>query len=261
MPEQPSFPEKRIVLWSHPRSVSTAFELVFEEREDTVIVHEPCARMRHRRPLQRVCPDPEATTKVDTKAKVFRQLLGPHDRSVLFVKDMAYYLRERYYEALLPSLINTFIIRNPEEALVSHYKKYPKFTFEQAGYAAIDTMHEYVTTSLQQPSIIVDGNDFRNYPASIMTQYSEKVGITFDPKTLQWKPGSVQGWEIWARAGWHREAENSTGVIPGTSVSPDIGSLPRRIRNMLPECRRIYEKLFELRIRPQEGESFDKDAA
>lgn len=244
------FPEKRIVLWSHPRSVSTAFELVFEERADTTIVHEPCARMRHRKPLQRQCPDPESKTKEGAKNKAFRQLLGPHDQPILFVKDMAYYLREKYYSVLLPHLVNTFIIRDPDQALLSHYKKDPKFSFEEAGYAALDHMYEYVTQTLGQPSIIVDGNDFRQNPASIVSQYCAAVDIPFDPQTLQWKPGNVKGWEIWARQGWHGEAEQSMGVLPPSQEKADTSTLPRRVRNMLPECHRIYEKLFALRLQP-----------
>jgi hypothetical protein len=257
--EHEQFPEKRIVLWSHPRSVSTAFELVFEEREDTTILHEPCARLRHRKFLQQHCPDPETKTREGAKAKVFRQLLGPQERAILFVKDMAYYLRGRYYDALLPHLLNTFIIRNPEESLVSHYKKSPRFTFEQAGYAALEALHEYVNNTLKQPSIIVDGNDFRSHPVSVMRQYCAAVGIAFDRRTLQWEPGKVKGWEIWEHQGWHKEAERSAGVLPPPAKPPDISGLSRRVLYMLPECRRIYEKLFAIRIRPEHDKLFGVD--
>lgn len=246
------FPEKRIVLWSHPRSVSTAFELVFEERADTEIVHEPCARLRHRRSLQRVCPDPEVSTKRDVQQKIFWQLLGPHEKPLLFVKDMAYYVRRRYYDVLLPPMTNTFILRNPEESLISHYKKFSRFTFEQAGYAAMEEMHDYVTNTLRQPSVIVDGNDFRRHPTSVLRQYCHAVGITHDERTEKWVSGNVKGWEIWQHQGWHREAERSTGIIPPKESTPDVGLLPRRVRNMLPECRRIYEKLFALRMKPDD---------
>ncbi len=254
------FPEKRIVLWSHPRSVSTAFELVFEERPDTSVVHEPCARMRHRKPLQRACPDPESKTREGARKKAFRQLLGPHDQPILFVKDMAYYLREKYYAVLLPKLTNTFIIRDPAATLVSHFKKDPKFTFEEAGYAAVDSMHEYVTKTLQQPSIIIDGNEFRQHPASIIRKYCEAIGISFLPDTLHWQPGNVRGWEIWARQGWHGEAERSSGVIPPPRQPIDTSTLPRRVQNMLPACRRMYEKLFELRLQPDASLPEDADA-
>lgn len=258
--EESSFPEKRIIHWSHPRSVSTAFELVFEERDDTKILHEPCARLRHGKSIQKYCPDPAFATRESTKRNVFRLLLGPHEKPVLFIKDMAYYLRKKFYDALLPHLTNTFIIRNPEEALISHYNKYPKFTFEQAGYAAIEQLHEYVTDVLQQPSIIIDGNDFRNYPSSIMGQYCENIGLSFDDRTLHWKPGNLKGWEIWQRQGWHKEAEQSTGVRPQPTREPDINILPRRVKNMIPECRRIYEKLFALRIQPKyDRRSFNTD--
>ena len=170
---------------------------------------------------------------------------------------MAYYVRKRYFEGLLSHLTNTFIIRNPEETLLSHFKKFSRFTFEQAGYTALQEMHEFVTQKLKQPSIIVDGNDFRRHPESIMRQYCLAVDIGFDPRTLHWQPGNLRGWEIWQHQGWHKEAERSSGVIPPSEQPPDLSILPRRVRNMLPECRRIYEELFKIRIRPESDPFFE----
>src|ERR687894_270177 len=84
---------KPIALWAVPRSLSTAFERVFVERDDLEVLHEPFSASYYYSE-ERIS---DRYSDVEPKAEynyenVLKEILEPREKRV-FVKDMAYYVK------------------------------------------------------------------------------------------------------------------------------------------------------------------------
>ena len=126
---------KPVALWAVPRSISTAFERVFVERDDFEVLHEHFSasyyygedRLSNR--YADVEPKAENTYEI-----VLESILAPRERRV-FVKDMAYHAKGVTSSSFAASFVNTFIIRDPKYVIASMYKMWPDFTLEQTRAA------------------------------------------------------------------------------------------------------------------------------
>ncbi|HEV2742057.1 MAG TPA: hypothetical protein VGV91_02770, partial [Rubrobacter sp.] len=123
-------PHKPIALWAVPRSISTAFERVFVEREDFEVLHEPFSDAYYYGPDRMSDRFADAEPKPEHSfEKVLQRVLEPQDKRV-FVKDMAYQAKGVLSPDFAGRFVNTFIVRDPKYVLVSLYKMWPDFTFE-----------------------------------------------------------------------------------------------------------------------------------
>src|SRR3954468_12186241 len=83
---------KPIALWTVPRSISTAFERVFVEREDFKVFHEPFSVSYYYSTERSSDRYAEHEPKEEYRyEKVLAEILAPHEKPVFF-KDMAYYV-------------------------------------------------------------------------------------------------------------------------------------------------------------------------
>src|SRR3712207_69410 len=105
---------KPIALWAVPRSLSTAFERVFVERDDLEVLHEPFSAAYYHGPDRLSYryadeePDPESSYE-NVLAEVFR----PREKR-LFLKDMPYQAKGVMGPEFISRFVNTFIIRDPK---------------------------------------------------------------------------------------------------------------------------------------------------
>ena len=102
-----------------------------------------------------------------------------------------------------------------------------------------------MTDTLAQPAVIVDATDFRRDPERTMAAYCAAVGIAHRGDALSWEAGAVPEWQSWAE--WHREAEQSSGVVP---PPPDntADQVPARVQVMAELCRPYYQRLYAERL-------------
>ena len=213
--------KKIIVLWAVPRSISTAFERVFIERGDAKVMHEPWSEFfyhsnerghkRYSDSKQRLgCGFDETLSEV----------LKSHDKSFLFFKNMAYNLRDKMNPELLSLFTNTFIIRNPKDALSSHYRVLPDFDIVEAGYTDQKRLFDIVLKECRQEPIVVDADDFRKNPKGIIKRYCEMIGINYIPEAMSWEQEDM---EIWSLKGvWQQDAIRSTRINPPTEKREKI---------------------------------------
>jgi hypothetical protein len=236
---------RHIALWAVPRSVSTAFERVFIERDDAEVLHEPFSHAYYHGPDRRSdrfdVPDPEPAHAYEA---VQAAVVAPCPAPIRFVKDMAYQARPVEDEGFFAGLINTFLIRDPEEALPSLHRMWPEITLQEAGYAEQSELFELVTETLEQPAVVVDATDFRREPDVVMAAYCEAADIAHRPEALQWQERPVDLWRGWAA--WHRDAERSTGIRPPAPAAE--APLPTRVERMIEWCRPHYERLYAHRL-------------
>ncbi|MDX1540227.1 MAG: hypothetical protein R3349_02375 [Geminicoccaceae bacterium] len=235
----------RIALWAVPRSVSTAFERVFVERDDAMVLHEPFSHAYYfgeERRSDRYADQPPVPDR--TFEAVREQVLEVDDAPIVFMKDMAYQASPLDDLAFYGRFRNTFIIREPREALASLARKWPQFTAEEAGYEEQGRLFDLVTAELGQPPVVVDATDLRRRPQQTIEAYCSAVGIPHRADALQWQARPVDIWQDWA--GWHDDAEQSQGIEPPTPAPAE--PLPPQLEAVVEQCRPVYQRLHAARL-------------
>ena len=157
---------KPVALWAVPRSISTAFERVFVERDDFEVLHEPFSAAYYHgedRLSDRFSDaEPEAGNSYE---EVLARVLEPRERRV-FVKDMAYHAKGLIGSGFAANFTNTFIIRDPKYVIASMQKMWPDFTLEETGFEQIYNLFRYATEVNEEDVVVVDAMTFSENPAA-----------------------------------------------------------------------------------------------
>jgi hypothetical protein len=230
--------KKPVALWAVPRSISTAFERVFVERDDFEVLHEPFSasyyysedRLSYR--YSEVEPEDQYNYE-----NVLQDVLKPRDRRA-FVKDMAYHAKGLMSSGFLSNFVNTFIIRDPKYVIASLHKKWPDFTAEETGFELIYDLFRYATEVNGEDVVVVDAMSFSENPGGILAAYCEHLDVPFDPGSLSWESREVEEWEMWD--GWHDEAQQSTGIKRAERKDP---TLSRDLQQVYDYCLPYYYQL------------------
>jgi hypothetical protein len=235
---------KPIALWAVPRSLSTAFERVFVERDDLEVLHEPFSAAYYYGPdrLSERYAD-EAPKPENSYESVLAEVFRPREKR-LFLKDMPYQAKGVMSREFIRRFTNTFIIRDPKYVLSSLYKMWPDFTLEETGFEQIYWAFKYAEEAGQDP-VVVDAMTFSEDPVGILSVYCERVGIPFRPDALSWEPGEVEKWKSWE--GWHEAAQRSTGIKRAERRDPE---LPGELQEAYEECLPYYYALAAHTISP-----------
>jgi Sulfotransferase domain len=235
---------KPIALWAVPRSLSTAFERVFVERDDLEVLHEPFSASYYygedRLSDRYSDVEPEAEHNYD---RVLADVLKPRQKRV-FLKDMAYHAKGIMNPEFISKFVNTFILRDPKYVLSSLYKMWPDFTLEETGYEELYWAFRYATEAGEDP-VVVDAMTFSENPVSILSAYCERVDLPFRPEALSWEPGEVEEWKSWE--GWHEAAQRSTGIERAERRDPE---LPQELQEAYEHCLPYYYTLAAHTISP-----------
>jgi sulfate adenylyltransferase len=228
---------KPVALWAVPRSISTAFERVFVERDDFEVLHEPFSAAYYygedRISDRFANTEPKAEYGYE---RVLDEVLRPRERRV-FVKDMAYHAKGMLDPAFASRFVNTFIVRDPKYVLVSLYQMWPDFTLEETGYEDLYRLFRYATDAGEDVAV-VDAMTFSENPAGVLAAYCEHLEVPFRSGSLSWESGEVSSWDNWE--GWHEEAERSTGIKPAERLDPE---LPPELEAAYEHCLPYYYEL------------------
>ncbi len=235
---------KPIALWAVPRSLSTAFERVFVERDDLEVLHEPFSSSYY------YGEDRLSDRYLDAEPKpqhnyqnVLSEVLKPRQKRV-FLKDMAYQAKGVLGPEFISNFVNTFIIRDPKYVLTSLYKMWPDFTLEETGYEELYWAYRYAAEAGEDP-VVVDAMTFSENPVGILSVYCERLGIPFRANSLSWEPGEVEEWKDWEE--WHEAAQQSTGIKRAERRDP---TLPKALQEAYEHCLPYYYTLAAHTISP-----------
>jgi hypothetical protein len=230
--------DKPIALWSVPRSISTAFERVFVERDDFEVFHEPFGESYYysEERLSDRYSDEEPRPE-DNYENVLARILEPREKRV-FVKDMAYYVKPLMGPEFVSRFRNTFIIRDPKYVIASLSRIWPDFTLEETGFEQLYRLFRYATDVDPEDVVAVDAMTFSENPVGVLSAYCEHLQIPFRTDSLSWQPREVRRWESWE--GWHEEAQQSTGIKPAERKDP---VLPSELQNAYEYCLPYYYQL------------------
>lgn len=230
--------DKPIALWAVPRSISTAFERVFVERDDFEVFHEPFSASYYysEERLSDRYSDEESKAEYNFE-NVLDSILEPREKRV-FVKDMAYHARALMGPEFVSRFRNTFIVRDPKYVIASLNRMWPDFTLEETGFEQLYRMFRYATEVAPEDVVVVDAMTFSENPVGVLAAYCEHLEIPFQTDSLSWQPGEVREWENWE--GWHEEAQQSTGIKRAERKDPE---LPQELREAYDYCLPYYYQL------------------
>jgi Sulfotransferase domain len=207
-----------LVLWSAPRSRSTAFFRMMTERGDFTAVHEPFSYLAEFGYAEL------AGTRVTSAPALLDGLRRLAARRPVFVKETT---GKRYPEVLgdeefmARDAVHTFLIRHPRETIASRHPLDPGAGIGKAGFESLFEIFTEAARRGGQDPVVIDAADLMASPAAIVRAYCERVGIAFLPQALTWSPQDRPEWTLSSR--WHAEAAASTGFAPAPAAESDPG--------------------------------------
>ncbi|KAF8521108.1 P-loop containing nucleoside triphosphate hydrolase protein [Hysterangium stoloniferum] len=262
------------MLWSVPRSTSTAFERAFIERKDTEVLHEPFSEPFYYGPerlsgryteAQCSASDAKDVTFSDT-LQLILQTQASSDGKLIVVKDMAYYVVRPdklhtstsqinptvFSDAELKKFRHTFLIRTPAKTLPSYYRAtisnchdFGEFDPSEAGFVELQALMAYTKHLLPKDRLILlDSADLIADPERALRAFCTGVGIEFEDTMLSWEAKHVSIFDKWK--GWHDNAQSSTGF---KEVRHEEIHLPEIVKNAVDNNMLIYEDLQEYKLR------------
>jgi len=244
--------DKILSLWATPRSRSTAFMWMMQNRGDFVVLHEPFGPSAYysedrlfqlREDFQ---PKPEYNYEL-----VLENIILMSKKKQVFVKDFPCYFIHIVDEQFLSLFQHTFLLRDPAQMLPSYFHKWPDLTFEETGYQQLDQLFETVVSFTGEIPPLIDAGDLVQDPTSTLQFYCESIGIPFMPEALTWEPPKEKIKEIsWCEGGtWVETVSASQGF--GETINSQYLKVNdnERLKSLYDLCLPYYEKLYGYRLR------------
>ena len=259
---------KRVILWTAPRCISSAFERSILTLPNTKLISEPFGVAYYygpQRQSQRFdSQEVEPMAKYEDVAKVVMDQPAD-DIDVVFAKDMAYYMEGKMsvLEESLKDVKHSFLIRDPKKAIPSFLRLMEKpeirelgwdyFDPKEAGFQQLYEIYEFVKEKLDPHPVVIDADDLLGSPEEIMKAYCERVGMQYADHMTTWEAGEVpEAWnDIWGLT-CRDNAIKSSGFVkrakPSGSDVPDV-QYPADVMKTIKDSQPFYEKLYAARIK------------
>lgn len=233
-----------VLLWSPPRCRSTAFARVMMERGDLTVLHEPFS---NRAAQGWFAVDGR---KASTDRELLGHVLGLAAGGPVFVKETTDY---RYPELLvdprlLHDVVHTVIVRDPAEAIASHYAMNPAVTLEEIGFERCWEIVDAVRAATGRVPVVIDSADLVARPAELVAAYCQRTGLPFVPEALSWRPGERTEWA--RTAAWHADAARTSGIEASSGSYGVTVATDERLAGYDAHHRPFYERLREHRLVP-----------
>jgi hypothetical protein len=207
-----------LMLWSAPRSRSTAFFRMMAERGDFTVVHEPFSY------LAEFGYADVAGTRVTSAPDLIAMLRDLGSRTRVFAKETT---GKRYPEVLAsPSFlasdaVHTFLIRHPRETIASYVTLNPDAPVHKIGFESLYEVYASVTRLTGRSPVVVDAADLMRQPVAVISAYCARAGIPFLPAAMRWKPADRPEWELSRR--WHAGVASSSGfAVADAAARADV---------------------------------------
>jgi hypothetical protein len=217
----------------------------FAQRSDTQVIDEPLyAHYLHTKygadaadSTHPATAEVLASMAIDATEVVRDVILGPCDKPVLFMKQMAHHLIEIDL-GFLEETVNIFLIRDPKEMLPSLAKVIGTPMLADTG---LKTQHDLLISlrAAGQSPPILDARLLLEDPRSVLCQLCERLGLRFEASMLSWEAGGNPADGVWAPY-WYGNVHRSTGFAP---YRPKSEPFPSELSEVLSECLQYYEVL------------------
>ncbi|XP_072022513.1 uncharacterized protein [Amphiura filiformis] len=264
---------RRVLLWTIPRSISTAFERCVAGLDNVAIIHEPYTTAYYFGPDRQYLQTPFLPVEYGYSYQNIKdQLEGDHkDKQLVFCKDHAYSLDKRY-DKIPSGFTHTILIRDPAKSMSSFYDvctmpvclNYGLLRHvlpEGYAFKELYELYEYIKNNLGQEPAIIDADDLIQYPEQIVRRYCDAIGVEFTNAMLDWDPSTsvTTTWsstmKLLKQVGVYEKALSSNGFTPRKPKVMDLSSLPEDVQIAVKICQPYYDKLYEKRIVPENRET------
>lgn len=224
----------------------------FAQRSDTRVIDEPLyAHYLHTKygataaeSTHPATAEVIASMSTDVTAVVREVILGPCNKPVLFMKQMAHHLIEMNLD-FLQQTINVFLIRDPKEMLPSLAKIIGVPTLTDTGLKVQHDLLIALRAAGQSPPVL-DARLLLSDPRSVLGQLCEQLGLQFDVSMLSWEAGGNAADGVWAPY-WYGNVHRSTGFAP---YRPKSEPFPAELEDVLAACSEHYDVLHRDAISP-----------
>ena len=166
-----SAPAIRIAMWSGPRNISTAMMRSFENRPDTAVVDEPfyAVYLQETGALHPMRDEVLASQPRDWRT-VVEGLLGPvpGGRPVFYQKHMTHHMLPHMEWEWTRNLRNAFLIRAPEDVLLSYAQVRGTPSPEEIGIPQQRALFEREADRLGHAPPVIDGADVLRDPGRVL---------------------------------------------------------------------------------------------
>ena len=234
-----------LMMWAHPRSLSTAFERMMMERSDFLVFHEPfCTLYDTGRVTLRGVRGAETTLTDYDELIDFIGVASAGAR--VFIKETCeyHYAQVLAREEFLRAATHTFIIREPRKTISSHFKMNPNVTRDEIGYGHLWELHTRLAELGVAVRAVVDADRMLVDTEDVVSEYCRRVGIEFQPAALSWNPMMPHDWERTAL--WHADAISSAGIREIERNYDATVDTDDRLRSFYDWHLPIYQKLKAL---------------
>ncbi len=207
-----------IALWSHPRSMSTAFERVMRARGDLECLHEPFMYDYYINRSKRTMPHFDAEDQHPRNYEAIRDMiLEKAERGPVFFKDMSYYVVPHIFDdpVFLNRITHSFLLRDLKASIVSYAKLDPDLTQEEIGIEAQWRLAEFLMKQNGSGPVVVQSERIRVDPHGQMRAYWNAVGLADRPEALNWDDNAPKDWQ--QVSGWHQDVMSSKTIRPITA--------------------------------------------
>ena len=251
-------PPVRVIMWSAPRCLSSAFERSVRELKTVKVLYEPHQEAFWYGPERKSDanhPTAEDIVPGATFQDADQKLLTTyHGYDAVFAKNHAFYVEGRYedyIEGVFSRFKHTFIIRHPLKSISSCYRACKKsgFTFlpSEAGFRQLNEFFQVVKKVDPSP-VVVDADDLLARPREMMESYCSATGIDFQERMLTWTPGVVPDWaHIKQFEVWHEAAMKSSGFMKPAEATLSLSDYPEEVAKAVEYSLPFYEVMYKER--------------
>ncbi|NEQ11771.1 MAG: hypothetical protein F6K37_39670 [Moorea sp. SIO4E2] len=249
---------KHITMWSCPRSRSTLITRSFEQLDGCIIFDEPLYAPYL---LDHAFDHPEREAVIAHREtdyqKVIQQMTSdlPEGASFSFQKQMAKHVQPHDDLNWIKSLNNFFLIRNPQEIILSYSKGCSKVTPNEIGMKDVYNLFKKVEEFRGRTPLVVDSTDLIKNPPAYLSLICSDLEISYSEKMLSWEPGLEKSnhsnnpfpW-LWTgdlpMTSWYSNIDQSASFLPYEEKEVH---LPNKLIPVFEECLPFYEKLYQHR--------------
>lgn len=231
-----------IALWAHSRSASTAFVRMMIERGDVAVLHEPFLTLAQGDAV--MVPVPGGGTAVARSGRdLLDRLAELGAQRPVFLKEVLDYRYEYVFgqPGELAWLAHTFLVRDPRQAISSHYAVKPTVTCPEIGYEWLWELFQLMWSVTGRRPLVIRSEDLLRDPAAEVRAYCQAVGLPFLPDALHWAPGDRPEWQ--RHRHWHLGTIHSRGFTPGQHTYPATVDNDPVLRSFYDHHYPFYERI------------------
>ncbi|MGI9317458.1 MAG: hypothetical protein ACR2QW_09020 [bacterium] len=197
-----------IVLWAHPRSMSTATERIMRERGDCHCLHEPFMYYYYVHLGKKKMPHFKVEAGRPTNFNEIVDLLfEAAERSTVFSKDMAYYVLPEIqsHPEMAHELTHVFLIRDPRRAILSYHRLDPDLQCTEVGIESQWQLYQWIQSQIGRQPLVMRAEEIQDNPQAVIGAMWQRIGLEIKPEAFEWNQDDAP--DDWKQVNqWHHSA-------------------------------------------------------